>query len=86
MVEQHFHFAFFDKGLCLFYRYAFPDYKITSANTAQAGGCANYCGCLQCLTSEERWHILQKDVSIGVPSRREPGRIFALKCPKWMSN
>jgi hypothetical protein len=35
----------------------------------------SYCGCLQFLTSEERWHTLQIGVSIGVPCRRVPGPI-----------
>jgi hypothetical protein len=36
--------------------------------------------------AEERRHTLHIGVSIGVPCRRGPNPIFALKCPKWPSN
>jgi hypothetical protein len=85
-VERQFHFAFLDKWLCFYVDMTFLDYKIIFDAIAWAlGDCGNYCGCLQFSTPEERRHTLQIGVSMGVPSGRVPGPIFALKCPKWLS-
>jgi hypothetical protein len=70
-VKQQFSFAFLDKWII--FTFVFLDYKIITLILLRRGGCGNCCDCLHLFNSRGTSAHMAIGVSIGVPSRREPG-------------